>query len=64
MQNPLNRLVPSALSLGQALATRIYCAFYIVYYFTPIFFAILLDSYLGRYRTLNLCTMQVKISST
>lgn len=43
---------PGALGLGQAMATRMYCAFYIFYYSTPILLAILADSRLGRYRTL------------
>jgi POT family proton-dependent oligopeptide transporter len=34
------------------MATRIYCAFYLLYYTTPILFAIIADSYLGRYNTL------------
>ena len=38
---------PGALGLGQANATRIYCAFYIFYYTTPIFFAVVADSYLS-----------------
>jgi dipeptide/tripeptide permease len=47
-----NRQTPGALGLGQAMATRIYCAFYLFYYTTPIMFAIIADSYLGRYTTL------------
>ncbi|KAF2821522.1 MFS general substrate transporter [Ophiobolus disseminans] len=43
---------PGALGLGQAKATRIYCCFYIFYYVTPIFVAILADSRLGQYTTL------------
>lgn len=43
---------PGALGLGQANATRIYCAFYIFYYTTPILSAVMADSYIGRYPTL------------
>lgn len=43
---------PGALGLGQAMATRIYCAFYLFYYVTPIIVAIVADGYLGRYATL------------
>ncbi|KAF9728566.1 oligopeptide transporter [Paraphaeosphaeria minitans] len=35
---------PGALGLGQVKATRIYCAFYIAYYVSPMLFAILSDS--------------------
>lgn len=41
-----------ALGLGQSTATRIYCLFYIAYYSTPILFALLADSVLGRYWSL------------
>lgn len=47
-----NGHTPGALGLGQANATRIYCAFYIFYYTTPILFAIVADSYLGQYPSL------------
>jgi POT family proton-dependent oligopeptide transporter len=43
---------PGALGLGQAAATRIYCAFYVFYYTTPVLAAVVSDSYLGRYITL------------
>ena len=43
---------PGALGLGQANATRIYWAFYIFYYTTPIFFAVVADSYLSQYPSL------------
>ncbi|KAJ4363370.1 peptide transporter ptr2 [Neocucurbitaria cava] len=43
---------PGALGLGQMNATRIYCAFYIFYYVTPLFVAPVADSRLGRYTTL------------
>lgn len=59
MQNPPGGLVPGALNLGQSMATRIYCAFYIFYYLTPIFFAIVSDTRLGRYATLNISVMLV-----
>jgi POT family proton-dependent oligopeptide transporter len=55
MENPPNfekDQTPGALGLGQALATRIYCCFYIFYYVTPIFVAVIADSKLGQYRTL------------
>ena len=43
---------PGALGLGQSMATRLYCAFYILYYTTPTIFAIVADSWLGHFRTL------------
>jgi POT family proton-dependent oligopeptide transporter len=43
---------PGALGLGQAAATRIYCCFYIFYYVTPTFVAVLADSRLGQYTSL------------
>jgi POT family proton-dependent oligopeptide transporter len=43
---------PGALGLGQAMATRAYCAFYIFYYTVPIAVSIISDSHLGRYNTL------------
>ena len=55
MEHPLHRDTgqrPGALGLGQAMATRVYCAFYLFYYATPIFVAVVADSYLGRYVTL------------
>jgi POT family proton-dependent oligopeptide transporter len=51
------RQIPGALGLGQAVATRIYCAFYLFYYVTPIFVAIVADSHLGRYVTLVISTI-------
>jgi len=60
MQNPPGRETPGALDLGQALATRIYCAFYIFYYVTPIVFAIMSDTRLGRYTTLNISAALVE----
>ncbi|KAF2742836.1 PTR2-domain-containing protein [Sporormia fimetaria CBS 119925] len=48
---------PGALGLGQAMATRIYCGFYLLYYITPIAFAILSDTRLGRYKTLVLTSI-------
>jgi POT family proton-dependent oligopeptide transporter len=47
-----NDQTPGALGLGQALATRIYCCFYIFYYISPIFVAVIADSKLGQYTTL------------
>lgn len=47
-----SRQKPGALGLGQAQATRIYCAFYVFYYATPIGISVIADSYLGRYATL------------
>jgi len=46
--------VPGQLGLGQAMATRIYCAFYIFYYVTPLLFAVVSDTRLGRLKTLTL----------
>jgi POT family proton-dependent oligopeptide transporter len=43
---------PGALGLGQALATRIYCAFHLLYYTTPLFFAMISDTFLGHFMTL------------
>ncbi|KAF2820782.1 hypothetical protein CC86DRAFT_397704 [Ophiobolus disseminans] len=55
MEHPLESTLddpPGALGLGQAIATRIYCAFYVFYYTTPMLAAVISDSYLGRYTTL------------
>jgi POT family proton-dependent oligopeptide transporter len=60
MEQPLRhdtRQIPGALGPGQAVATRIYCAFYLFYYVTPIFVAIVADSHLGRYVTLVVSTI-------
>lgn len=60
MEHPLRQhtgQAPGALSLGQAMATRIYCAFYLFYYATPILVAVIADSYLGRYATLVVSVM-------
>jgi POT family proton-dependent oligopeptide transporter len=57
MEHPLqqdDQQIPGALGLGQAMATRIYCAFYLFYYTTPIAISIIADSYLGRYNTLTI----------
>jgi POT family proton-dependent oligopeptide transporter len=43
---------PGALGLGQVKSTRIYCAFFILYFITPVFIAPLADSRLGQYKTL------------
>jgi POT family proton-dependent oligopeptide transporter len=45
---------PGALDLGQVKATRLFCAFFILYFVTPIFIAPLADSRLGQYKTLLL----------
>lgn len=55
MQYPLRQSAsgtPGSLGLGQAIATRIYCGFYVFYYTIPILAAIVADSYIGRYATL------------
>jgi POT family proton-dependent oligopeptide transporter len=60
MEQPLRhdtRQTPGALGLGQAMATRTYCAFYLFYYVTPIFVAIVADSHLGRYVSLVVSTI-------
>jgi POT family proton-dependent oligopeptide transporter len=43
---------PGALGLGQAMATRIYCCFYIFYYAAPTLIAVVADSRLGQYTSL------------
>jgi POT family proton-dependent oligopeptide transporter len=59
MQNPASKSdgALGALNLGQSMATRMHCAFYIFYYTTPIFFAIMADTRLGRYKTLCICAI-------
>lgn len=55
MEHPLHNTVgqpAGALGLGQSMATRVYCAFYLFYYAAPILVAVIADSYLGRYVTL------------
>ena len=55
MQHPLHSgkdETPGALGLGQSMATRMYCAFYILYYATPTLCAIVADSWLGHFTTL------------
>lgn len=55
MELPLNVELgdtPGALGLGQAVATRIYCVFYIFYCVAPPAFAIVSDSRLGHYKAL------------
>jgi POT family proton-dependent oligopeptide transporter len=57
MEHPLqydSRQPPGALGFGQAMATRVYCAFYIFYYTAPIAISIIADSHLGRYNTLTI----------
>lgn len=50
---------PGALGLGQSMATRIYCAFYLFYYITPLFFAWVSDARLGHFKTLSISIMSV-----
>ena len=59
MQNPFGSPdgVPGALNLGQAEATRIFCAFYLFYYISPVIFAIVSDTRFGRYKTLCITAM-------
>jgi POT family proton-dependent oligopeptide transporter len=55
MEHPPHReygQTPGALGLGQAVATRIYCCFYIFYYVTPILVAVVADSHFGQYTSL------------
>ena len=53
MQNHLNdAALPGALGLGQSTATNIYNAFFFFSYLTPVPFAIVSDTWLGRYKTL------------
>ncbi|KAH7132588.1 major facilitator superfamily domain-containing protein [Dendryphion nanum] len=56
IQNPRSRgvhhAIPGALGLGQATATNISNAFFFVSFLTPMLFAILSDTKLGRYKTL------------
>jgi POT family proton-dependent oligopeptide transporter len=60
MQNPRSdndhsqHALPGALDLGQSTATNISNAFFLVSFVTPMLFAILSDSWLGRYKTLML----------
>jgi POT family proton-dependent oligopeptide transporter len=49
-----NDQTPGALDLGQVKATRLFCAFFVLYFITPIFIAPLADSRLGQYKTLLL----------
>ncbi|CAO2651366.1 Nn.00g039360.m01.CDS01 [Neocucurbitaria sp. VM-36] len=55
---------PGALGLGQVKATRIYCAFYIFYYVTPLFVAPLADSRLGQYTTLVVSVIMYCVGCT
>ncbi|KAL6150416.1 peptide transporter ptr2 [Exserohilum turcicum] len=43
---------PGALGLGQSTATRVFCGFFVLYFTCPIFFAPIIDSRLGQYKTL------------
>lgn len=55
---------PGALGLGQAKATRLYCAFYIFYYVTPLFIAPLADSRIGQYSTLMMSVVLYCVGCT
>lgn len=60
MQNPPHYEdgdTPGALGLGQSMATRIYCAFFILYYISPAPFAVIADSWLGHFTTLIISAM-------
>jgi hypothetical protein len=48
-----------ALGLGQSKATRIFCAFYVFYYTTPLLVGAVLDKYVGRFRTMCYCSVLV-----
>lgn len=53
LQNPRQRgAVPGALGLGQSTATNISNAFFLFSFLTPMFFALMSDIWLGRYKTL------------
>lgn len=55
MQNSADNIaVPGALGLGQATATNISSAFLFLSFLVPTIFAILSDTWLGRYKTLFL----------
>lgn len=47
--------VPGALGLGQATATNITSAFYFLTFLSPILWAVICDTWLGRYKTLCFC---------
>jgi POT family proton-dependent oligopeptide transporter len=53
LQNKLNdEAVPGALGLGQSMASNISYGFLFFSYLTPLLFAIVSDTWLGRYKTL------------
>ncbi|KAF8244417.1 oligopeptide transporter [Wilcoxina mikolae CBS 423.85] len=55
MQNGMDdKALPGALGLGQSTATNIYNAFFFFSYLVPLPFAIISDTWLGRYRTLSI----------
>ena len=59
-QNPLNdNLRPGALGVGQARATNLNDAFQFLVYMSPIGWAIVADTRLGRYRTICIATASV-----
>ena len=47
---------PGALGLGQSMATRLYCAFFITHYISPTLFAVVADSWLDHFTTLVIST--------
>jgi POT family proton-dependent oligopeptide transporter len=47
-----SRAIPGALGLGQSTATSISNSFFVFLFLIPMFFAVLSDVYLGRYKTL------------
>lgn len=53
MQNHLDSAgIPGALGLGQSTATNIYNAFLFFSYLTPLLFAVISDTWLGKFKTL------------
>ncbi|KAF2000909.1 MFS general substrate transporter [Amniculicola lignicola CBS 123094] len=52
MQNARHSALPGALGLGQASATNISNAFFLSSFLTPMLFAVVSDTKLGRYKTL------------
>lgn len=48
---------PGALGLGQSKASTIYNAFFFFSYLTPLPFAVISDTWLGRYKTLCVSMM-------
>ncbi|KAF2258303.1 hypothetical protein CC78DRAFT_587291 [Lojkania enalia] len=54
LQNPRDGVMPGALELGQAKATTIRDAYLFFQYLTPSVFAVVLDAWIGRYKTIML----------